>query len=155
MSAQDERNRGVQRGQWLLFSVLAGVVLLLAAMWIGAGGGNNAPTLRGIDAQLAVPGKAEAGWVRLSETRLGGIEARLREIETRNRGLEQDNLRLQERLREDAENARLVIDRQAALIEEFSQGIATGPAAAPDNNPFAPSVPIRPRAGTPGRPEPG
>ena len=30
MSAQDERNRGVQRGQWLLFSVLAGVVLVLA-----------------------------------------------------------------------------------------------------------------------------
>ena len=72
MSAQDERNRGVQRGQWLLFSVLAGVVLLLAVLWIGAGGGNNAPPLLGIDAQLAVPGEAEAGWVRLSETRLGG-----------------------------------------------------------------------------------
>ena len=144
MSAQDERNRGVQRGQWLLFSVLAGVVLLLAALWIGAGGGNNAPPLLGIDAQLAVPGEAEAGWVRLSETRLGGIEARLRDIETRNRGLEQDNVRLQQQLADDADNARSVIDRQAALIEEFSQGIATAPAAIPDGNPFAPSVPMRP-----------
>ena len=93
---------------------------------------------------VAGTGGQLAAVLAVSETRLGGIEARLRDIETRNRGLEQDNLRLQERLREDADNARLVIDRQAALIEEFSQGIATEPAAAPDNNPFAPSVPMRP-----------
>ena len=30
------------------------------------------------------------------------------------------------------------------MIEEFSQGIATGPAAIPDGNPFAPSAPMRP-----------
>ena len=57
MSARDDRNRGVQRRQWLLFSALAGVVLVLAVIWIGAGGGNSPPPLRGIDAQLAAPGR--------------------------------------------------------------------------------------------------
>ena len=66
MSRGDARNQGIERGQWLLFSALAGVGLLVFAIWIGAGGGNSAPPLRGIDAQLAVPGESEAGWVRLS-----------------------------------------------------------------------------------------
>ena len=142
MSARDDRNRGVQRGQWLLFSGLAGAVLLVVAVWIGAGGGNNAPPLRGIEAQLAVPGEAEAGWVRQSETRLGGIEVRLREIETRNRRLDQDNVRLQQQLADDADNARSVIDQYAAVIAELTQGIAL--AAIPGNDPFAPPVSIRP-----------
>ena len=103
MSTQDDRNRGIQRSQWLLFSALAGAVLLVVALWIGAGSGNNAPQLRGIDAQLAGPGEAEAGWVRQSETRFGGIEARLRDIESRNLRLEDDNSRLQLQLREQAE----------------------------------------------------
>jgi len=142
MSALDVRNRGVQRRQWLLFSVLAGVVSILAVLWLGAGGGDGAPALRGIEAQLAVPGEAEAGWVRQSETRLGGIELRLREIEAANRGLEAENLRLQRRLREDAEDARAAIDRQAALIEEMTQGIG----AAPGNDPFTAPAPARPEA---------
>ncbi len=140
MSALDIRNRGVQRRQWLLFSALAGVVSILAVLWLGAGGGDSTPALRGIEAQLAVPGEAEAGWVRQSETRLGGIELRLREIEAANRSLEAENLRLQRRLREDAEDARAAIDRQAALIEELTQGIG----AAPGNDPFA--APARPEA---------
>ena len=144
MSARDDRNNRVQRGQWLLFCAIAGAVLVLAVLWIGAGGGNDAPPLRGIEAQLAVPGEAEAGWVRQSETRLGGIEARLRDIESSNRRLEDENLRLQSQLRDQAEDARSVIDLQAARIDEL-----TGPGGTPltvpvpDDNPFAPSAPIR------------
>ena len=90
---------------------------------MGAGGNGGSSELRGIAAELASPGAAEAGWVRQSENRLGLIEAQLREIETRNGQLEQDNARLQAQLSEDAQNAREVIDRQAALIEEMSGGV--------------------------------
>ena len=138
MSAQDERNRGVQRSQWLLFSALAGAVLLVVALWIGAGSGNNAPQLRGIDAQLVGPGEAEAGWVRQSETRFGGIEARLRDIESRNLRLEDDNSRLQLQLREQAEEARSVIDLQAARIDELTAPGGTA-LTVPSNAPFGPS----------------
>ena len=143
MSARDDRNRGVQRRQWLLFSVLAGAVLVLAVIWIGAGGGNSPPALRGIDAQLAAPGEAEAGWVRRSETRLGGIEARLRDIESGNRRLEDENLRLQRQLRDQAEDARSMIDLQAARIEELTAGGTSPTAPVPGDNPFAPAAPIR------------
>ena len=144
MSGQDIRNRGIQRRQWLLFSVLAGVVALLFAVWIGAGGGGDVPGLAGIEAQLSGAGEAEAGWVRRSETRLGGIEARLREIESDNRRLEDENLGLQLQLREQAEDARALIGRQEALIEELSGGIAAGPGEVPSGEPFAPAGSIRP-----------
>ena len=136
MSAQDIQNRGIQRRQWLLFSVLAGVVALLFAVWIGAGGGDHVPRLPGIEAELAASGESEAGWVRRSETRLGGIEARLREIESANRRLEDENLRLQRQLREEADDALSVIDRQAALIDELSGGISAGPGEVPAGEPF-------------------
>ena len=156
MSGQDDRNRGVQRSQWLLFSVLAGAVLLLAVLWMGAGGGNNAPQLRGIDAELAGPGEAEAGWVRQSETRFGGIEARLRDIESSNRRLEDENLRLQLQLRGQAEEAQSVIDIQAARIEELTASGGT-PLSAPATAPFGASDAIRPSVAAiqTGQPEPG
>ena len=156
MSGQDDRNRGVQRSQWLLFSVLAGAVLLLAVLWMGAGGGNNAPPLRGIAAELAGPGEAEAGWVRQSETRFGGIEARLRDIESSNRRLEDENLRLQLQLRGQAEEAQSVIDIQAARIEELTASGGT-PLSAPATAPFGPSDAIRPSVAPiqTGQPEPG
>ena len=143
MSRGDARNQGIERGQWLLFSALAGVGLLVFAIWIGAGGGNSAPPLRGIDAQLAVPGESEAGWVRLSETRFGGIEARLRDIESRNLRLEDDNSRLQLQLREQAEEARSIIDVQAARIDELTA--PGGPSlTVPSTAPFGPSDALRP-----------
>ena len=143
MSRGDARNQGIERGQWLLFSALAGVGLLVFAIWIGAGGGNSAPPLRGIDAQLAVPGESEAGWVRLSETRFGGIEARLRDIESRNLRLEDDNSRLQLQLREQAEDARSIIDVQAARIDELTA--PGGPSlTVPSTAPFGPSDALRP-----------
>ena len=141
MSSGDPRIQAIQRRQLLLFSGLAGTLLLVFFLWLGAGGGDVPETLRGIEAELVGSGSAEAGWVRQSETRLGSIEAQLREIQSRNRQLDQDNVRLQERLAEDADNARLVIDRQAALIEELTGTLETGAAAAAPGasiNPFAP-----------------
>ena len=141
MSSGDPRIQAIQRRQLLLFSGLAGTLLLVFFLWLGAGGGDVPETLRGIEAELAGSGSAEAGWVRRSETRLGTIEAQLREIESRNRQLEQDNVRLQERLAEDADNARLVIDRQGALIEDLTGTLEAGSSAAASGvpaNPFAP-----------------
>ena len=137
MSAGDERNRAVERRQWLLFAVAAGAVVVLFVIWMGAGGGAGPAPVGGIEAELATPGDAEANWVRRSETRLGGIETRLMEVERNNLQLTDENNRLQRQLLEDADNARQVIDRQAAMIEELSQGIAPAPDTAA-GNPFAP-----------------
>ena len=134
MSAGDERTRTIRRGQWLLFSAVAGAVAVLFAIWMGAGGGSNAPALPGIEAQLAGPGEAEAGWVRRSETRLGGIEARLREMETDNRRLQDENRRLQAQLQDQIEDAQAMIDLQAAQIEATPP---TGGAIPDAANPFA------------------
>ena len=139
MSAGDERTRTVRRGQWLLFSAAAGVVGVLFAIWMGAGGGGNAPALPGIEAELAGAGEAEAGWVRRSETRLGGIEARLRAMETDNRRLQDDNLRLQGQLQDQIEDAQAMIDLQAAQIEATPAADAANPFARPGIAPAAPA----------------
>ena len=143
MRAADPGNRAVQRRQLLLFSGIAGVLAVAFVLWLGAGGGGDAGVpLPGIDAELGSAGEAEAAWVRVSETRLGTIESRLRDMESRNRRLEQDNARLRERLAEDADDARAVIDSQAAAIEELTRtpqpGAATSsPATVSD--PFVPA----------------
>ena len=134
MSAGDERTRTIRRGQWLLFSAAAGVVGVLFAIWMGAGGGGNAPALSGIEAELAGAGEAEAGWVRRSETRLGGIEARLRAMETDNRRLQDENLRLQAQLQDQIEEAQAVIDLQAAQMEATPPTSGAGPDT---GNPFS------------------
>lgn len=154
MSAGDAVNRAVQRNQWLLFSALAVVVVVLFVLWMGGGGRGTAP-LGGIDAQLAGPGEAEAGWVRVSETRFGGIEARLRDIEAANRRLEDENQRLQLQLREGADNALDVIDRQAAMIDELAAGAGPDLPALPQDNPFAPATSPRPATSTEALPEAG
>ena len=141
MSTADTRNRSVERRQWLLFAVAAGAVAVLFAIWMGAGSGPGSAPPGGIEAELVSPGDAEANWVRRSETRLGGIEARLREVESENRQLAGENQRLQSQLREDADNARDVIDRQAAMIEELGEGIGPAPTEAVTGNPFAPAEP--------------
>ena len=148
MSTGDARNRAVERRQWVLFSVAAGAVVVLFVLWMGAGGGGGPAPSGGIEAQLATPGDAEANWVRRSETRLGGIETRLMEVERNNLQLTDENNRLQRQLLEDADNARQVIDRQAAMIDELSQGGAPAPDTAP-GNPFAPVGPGVGAAGFP------
>ena len=126
MTGATSRTQSVQRRQMLLFAGIAGTGLVAFVLWLGAGGGGEAPAISGIDAELISTGSAEAGWVRESASRLGDIESRLRDIESTNRELEQDNARLRERLDEEAQNARDTIDIQEALIDELTGALETG-----------------------------
>ncbi len=122
----DSGTRRIRQRQMLLFSGVAAASLLVFASWMTASGGKvPAPAAR-IDAELAGPGTAEESWTRRSETRLGVIEAHLREMETRNRDLAQQNDRLRERMQENADDARHTIDRQAAIIDDLQRRDAAG-----------------------------
>ena len=127
MSAGDKETQRIRRGQLVLFSGLAALVLVVFAAWFSQSGGKAPAPVGGIEAELAGPDAAEAGWVRRSEVRIGGIENRLREIETRNLRLEQENARLQAQLRENAADARIVIDRQAAHIDAIEARAQAAP----------------------------
>ncbi|MCY4002141.1 MAG: hypothetical protein OXF33_00305 [Rhodospirillales bacterium] len=118
---------GVRRRQLLLFSGMAAAALVALALWLGAGSGAPPPVATGIDAELAGPDTAEEAWTRRSEARIGTIEARLREMETDARRLGAENERLREKLAVDAADARTVIDRQAAMIEDLERRVH-GPA---------------------------
>ena len=113
----------VRRRQLLLFSGIAAVVLVALAAWLGMGGGKGEPPRSGIEAEIAGPDAAEKVWTRRSEARLGGIETRIRELGQEARTLRADNERLRAKLEADAADARAVIDRQAALIDEFRRGM--------------------------------
>ena len=134
---RDARDPGeaqaVRRRQLLLFSAAAAVVLVALAAWLGMGGGTAPAPEGGIDAGIVAPDAAEKVWTRRSEARLGGIETRLREMEQEARSLRGDNDRLRARLEADAADARRVIDRQAALIDELRRGLPASaqPGAAP------------------------
>ena len=102
-SALDGDAKGVRRRRLLLFSVLAAALLAVLALWLGAGGGGRgAPEAPRIAAELAGPGTAEEAWTRRSETRLGSIEAKLRDVEGQARRLQSENERLRGRLADDA-----------------------------------------------------
>ena len=149
MAARDGDSRRARRRQLVLFSVIAAAVLVVFALWLAAGGGKApAPTAR-IDAELAGPGTAEESWTRRSEARLGTIETRLREMEAENRRMGRENARLQGELRANAEDAKAVIDRQAAVIDGLGRAQAGAPAEtpAPGGDLFAP--------GSAGRSAPG
>ena len=125
----DPESRRVRQRQVLLFAGLAAAVLVVFAVWISAGGGGGSPPRGGIKAELAGPETAEASWVRRSEARIGELETRFRDMETRGRRFEQENAGLRARLARDAEDARVVIDRQAAAIDELRRRLeARGPA---------------------------
>ena len=113
----------VRRRQLLLFSVVAAVLLVAVAAWLGMGGGKGEAPRGGIEAEIAGPDAAEKVWTRRSEARLGGIETQIRELGQEARTLRADNDRLRARLEGDAANAREVIDRQAALIDELRRGM--------------------------------
>ena len=130
----------VRRRQLLLFSVIAAVLLVAVAAWLGMGGGKSQAPQGGIEAEIAGPDAAEKVWTRRSEARLGGIETQIRELRQEARTLRSDNERLRARLESDAANAREVIDRQAALIDELRRGLpgqsGDGPGAAPGADPW-------------------
>ena len=147
--AVDADAAGVRRRQLLVFSGLAAALLVALALWLGMGSGGTPPVVTGIDAELAGPDTAEEAWTRRSEARIGTIEARLREMETDARRLGAENERLRAKLAVDAADARAVIDRQAAMIEELDQRMAEGlPAvAAPGEAPAFPGVHADPEHG--------
>ncbi len=117
----------VRRRQLVLFSVVAAVLLVAVAAWLGMGGGKPPAPRGGIEAEIAGPDAAEQVWTRRSEARLGGIETRIREMQQEARSLRADNERLRARLEADAADARRVIDRQAALIDELRRGLQPPP----------------------------
>ena len=135
----DPETRRARQRQVLVFSGLAAAGLIVFAAWISAGGGKGPAPSGGIEAELAGDGTAEASWVRRSEARIGEMEARLREAETRGRRFEEENARLRARLARDAEDARAVIDRQAAMMEALERRLEP-PADSPGGE-------VRPGAG--------
>ena len=132
--ARDDGDAGaVRRRQLLLFSVIAAVVLVAVAAWLGMGGGKAPAPAGGIDAGIVAPDVAEKVWTRRSEARLGEIETNLRQIRQEARTLRADNDRLRAKLGKDAADARSVIDRQAAVIDELQRRMQ--PPAQPGNAP--------------------
>ena len=131
---RDESDAGaVRRRQLLLFSVIAAVVLVVVAAWLGMGGGKAPAPSGGIDAGIVAPDAAEKVWTRRSEARLGEIETNLRQMQQEARTLRADNDRLRAKLERDAADARSVIDRQAAVIDELQRRMQ--PPAQPGNAP--------------------
>ena len=146
----DGESRKARNRQLVLFSAIAAALLLLFALWMGVGGGKAPAPGAHIDAELAGPGTAEDSWTRRSEGRLGLIETRLRDMETRARQLSSENERLRTELRDNDRNARDVIDKYKAALDEAQRsqsGVPAG-APAPDGEVFAP-------AGTPRQSAPG
>ena len=134
--AADGEAQAVRRRQLVLFSVIAAAVLIVLAAWLGAGGGKGPAPAGGIEAELAGPDMPEKVWTRRSEARIGAIEARLREMQGAARRLAAENERLRARLVEDGGDARSVIDRQKAAIDELERRLRAGPA--PGEAPGAP-----------------
>ena len=124
----------VRRRQLLLFSGLAAVLLVVLAAWLGMGGGGTPAPRGGIEAGIVAPDAAEQVWTRRSEARLGGIETQLREMRQEARRLAADNDRLRTKLERDTADARTVIDRQAAVMDELERRLRAPaqPGTAPD-----------------------
>ena len=142
--ARDGESRRARRNQFVLFSALAAAALAVFALWLAASGGKApAPGAR-IAAELAGPGTAEDAWTRRSEARLGTIETRLREMEAEGRRLAGENRRLQAEFSRNAEDARTVIDRQAAEIERLGREAAPGASEPPGGEMFPPAGPGAP-----------
>ena len=127
----------VRRRQLLLFSVLAAAALVAVALWMGAGGGKAPAPSGGIDAGIVAPDTAERVWTRRSEARLGGIERRLNEVSRESKTIRDENTQLRAKLEKDAENARAVIDRQAAAIADLERRLQgqSAPDGMPGNAP--------------------
>ena len=121
-TAGDGDSRRARRNQMVLFSALAAAALMLIGAWFLASGGKAPAPAARIDAELAGPGTAEESWTRRSEARLGLIEGQLREMQANSRDLARENQLLRDQLQKNADDARLTIDRQAAVIDELRRG---------------------------------
>ncbi|MDE0489237.1 MAG: TraB/VirB10 family protein [Gammaproteobacteria bacterium] len=142
--APDGGARQVRNRQLLLFSAAAAVALLALAAWLsGSGGGASAPGAR-IAAELAGPDTAEDTWTRRSEARIGRLEADLRDVRNANLRLADENRRLLEEIRGNADEAKGIIDRLTAALGEAASGQASNEPGLVDpfggGDVFAPSV---------------
>ena len=149
-TAGDGDSRRVRRNQMVLFSVIAAAALMLIAAWFLASGGKAPTPAARIDAELAGPGTAEESWTRRSETRLGLIEGQLRELKAESRTLTRENALLRDQLQKNADDARLTIDRQAAVIDELRRGGADAGTRTPgrDGDMFRPANAAQPANGS-------
>ena len=126
----DTESRKNRNRQLLLFSVLVAAVLFALALWLSAGGGGAPPEpVSGVRAELAGAKSAETVWIRRSESRIGQMEAQLRDLDTKNKRIDAENARLRNRLVKDAADGRLVIDRQAAAIDQLRRKLEARPIA--------------------------
>lgn len=117
----------VRNQQVLLFSVLAAVLMIALAFWMSSpGGGTETPAAR-FSVEIAGSDAAEDAWTRLSEARLVVLEGDFREIERANRELAEQNRQLQEAFTQNAEEARDVIDRLSAVIDDTGGATPTQP----------------------------
>ena len=126
----------VRRRQLLLFSVVAAVVLVAVAAWLGMGGSKTDAPEGGIDAGIVDPDAAEIVWTRRSEARLNKVEDSLRRMEQEARRLRTENEGLRTKLEADTANAFRTIDAQKAMIDELERRLQpAGPDAAQGNAP--------------------
>ncbi|MDE0101265.1 MAG: hypothetical protein OXN89_02695 [Bryobacterales bacterium] len=129
--------RTLSRAKWPLLTLAWAALTVVFAVWTSSGGGGSGPA-RGIEAELAEAGTAEASRVRRSEALIGELDAHLRRIQ-------EENARLRARLVRNAEDSRAVIDRQAAAIDALTRLLEAPADLAVEN--------VRPGAGAGGRKE--
>ena len=140
----------VRRRQLLLFSVIAAVVLVAVAAWLGMGGGKTDAPEGGIDAGIVEPDAAEMVWTRRSEARLNKVEGALKRMEQEANRLRTENEGLQTKLEGQTANAIRTIDAQKARIDELERqlqpaGTGAGPGGASGDDPwFRGRVPASP-----------
>ena len=126
----------VRRRQLLLFSVIAAVVLVAVAAWLGMGGGKTDAPEGGIDAGIVEPDAAELVWTRRSEARLNKVESALKRMEQEANRLRTENEGLQTQLEGQTADAIRTIDAQKARIDELERRLQpAGPGAAPGSAP--------------------
>ena len=111
----------VRRRQLLLFSVVAAVVLVAVAAWLGMGGSKTDAPEGGIDAGIVDPDAAEIVWTRRSEARLNKVEDSLRRMEQEARRLRTENEGLRTKLEAQTTDALRNIDAQKAMIDELER----------------------------------
>ena len=131
----------VRRRQLLLFSVIAAVVLVAVAAWLGMGGSKTDAPEGGIDAGIVEPDAAEMVWTRRSEARLNKVEGALKRMEQEANRLRTENEGLQTKLEGQTANAIRTIDAQKARIDELERqlqpaGPGAGPGGAPGDDPW-------------------
>ena len=139
----------VRRRQLLLFSVIAAVVLVAVAAWLGMGGGKTDAPQGGIDAGIVDPDAAEMVWTRRSEARLNKVEDALKRMEQEAGRLRTENEGLRTKLEAQTADALRNIDRQAATIDELERRLQPAQPGAAQGNAPADDPWFRGQAATP------